>query len=345
MVDGAFDPIHPGHVRYFHQARALGAPLLCNICPDALTAQKHPVLIPAHERAQILDALDLIRYVHVSDRPTAEILRQLQPRYYVKGKDWCGKLPADQIAAMQGRDIIYTDEPTHSSTAIVQKLMGPWTLIVQAPVQPDVDAFERLVQSQPSADRLWEPVTPFDVDARRTVEGQHPALIKDVFQPKRVIDAGCGPLGHLVMFLRELDVDAHGFDVQAHYKYPALMRESLTNPYLVDDEYGPISTEFADLAICREVLEHLPLREFKQAITNLCKLSSRFVYVTTRFAKSPAHFLSVDTSDSLDPTHITMLNQDFLRTLFVLEGFKRRADLEQQMDHKKLGRVLVYERG
>jgi hypothetical protein len=40
--------------------------------------------------------------------------------------------------------------------------------------------------------------------------------------------------------------------------------------------------------------------------------------------------LDVATSDDLDPTHISMLNQDFLRVLFVLEGFKRRADLEER---------------
>jgi hypothetical protein len=54
--------------------------------------------------------------------------------------------------------------------------------------------------------------------------------------------------------------------------------------------------------------------------------------------------LDVATSDDLDPTHISMTNQDFLRMLFVLEGFKRRADLETRMDWKKLGRCLVYER-
>ena len=79
-------------------------------------------------------------------------------------------------------------------------------------------------------------------------------------------------------------------------------------------------------------------------MTNLCALSSRFVYVTTRFARAPQHLLSVDTSDGLDPTHITMLNQSLLRLLFVLEGFKRRADLEQRMDWQGKARVLVYER-
>ena len=54
--------------------------------------------------------------------------------------------------------------------------------------------------------------------------------------------------------------------------------------------------------------------------------------------------MDVDTSDKLDPTHITMMHQAFLRALFVLEGFRRRADLEAAMDWKKLGRVLVYER-
>ncbi len=50
------------------------------------------------------------------------------------------------------------------------------------------------------------------------------------------------------------------------------------------------------------------------------------------------------TSDDLDPTHITMLNQDLLRLLFILEGFKRRADLETAMDWQHKGRVLVYVR-
>lgn len=100
----------------------------------------------------------------------------------------------------------------------------------------------------------------------------------------------------------------------------------------------------ADLVICREVIEHLTVKEIAQAVRNLCALSSRYIYLTTRFAKNPDHFLSVDTSDDLDPTHINLLNQDFLRLLFVLEGFARRADLEAVLDWQHKGRVLVYER-
>jgi len=46
----------------------------------------------------------------------------------------------------------------------------------------------------------------------------------------------------------------------------------------------------------------------------------------------------------VDPTHITLLNKDFLRLLFVLEGCRVRPDLEQKMDWGHKGRVLVYEK-
>jgi hypothetical protein len=41
---------------------------------------------------------------------------------------------------------------------------------------------------------------------------------------------------------------------------------------------------------------------------------------------------------------MTLLAKDFVRCLFVLEGFRRRPDLEAQMDWAGKERVLVYER-
>ena len=80
------------------------------------------------------------------------------------------------------------------------------------------------------------------------------------------------------------------------------------------------------------------------AVTNLCARSSRFVYLTTRYNQQPAHLFDVQTSDDLDPTHQSMLNQTWLRSLFVLEGFRCRPDLEARLDWRGLSRVLVYER-
>jgi hypothetical protein len=39
------------------------------------------------------------------------------------------------------------------------------------------------------------------------------------------------------------------------------------------------------------------------------------------------------------------LNKNLLRALFVVNGFRRRADLEARMDWLDKRRVLVYERG
>lgn len=193
-----------------------------------------------------------------------------------------------------------------------------------------LSAFEALVQGQAPASTPWQPVTDYSFEARRPIEEPHAKLIAEVFRPQRVLDAGCGP-GHLVRLLREGGVHTVGADLP---------------DYDVTDSDPDCQGWYLpfDLVICREVLEHLTIKQIAQAVRNLCRASSRFVYVTTRFHPNPTHLLDVATSDDLDPTHITLLNQDFLRLLFVLEGCTRRADLEQLMDWQHKGRVLVYER-
>ena len=183
----------------------------------------------------------------------------------------------------------------------------------------------------------WSPVLPYDITTRRNVEGKQPQLIVDTFAPTSVLDYGCGN-GYLVAFLAELGVDVMGYDPHPGTVPPYVQHlVSATRP-------NPANMRH-DLVICREVLEHVPFRGVRDLISSLCALSSRYCYITTRFAKNPAHFLSVDEADDLDPTHITMCNIDFVRLLFVLEGFVQRADLETAMDWKNQGRCLVYERG
>jgi cytidyltransferase-like protein len=123
MVDGGFDPLHAGHVEYFRAAAELGVPVLCNVSSDEWIARKHPVLLPQDERVEIVDAIRWISYTHLSSGPTVEVLRALRPRYFAKGLDWEGKLPADEVAACEELEIElrFLDTVRGSSTEIVRR--------------------------------------------------------------------------------------------------------------------------------------------------------------------------------------------------------------------------------
>lgn len=349
MVDGAFDPLHHGHVEYFTRAKAVGGTLLCNITSDAYTARKHKVLLPAEQRAHVIDALKSIDYTHVSPVDTETVLRQLQPTHYIKGTDWEGRLPTAQIAicAEHGIEIVYLDTMRNSSTRLLE------TFEAGAP-PANLPAFESLVFSQKAYapehytgeywDASWRAGdNVYTLEKRRPIEGRQPQLIKDVFRPARVLDVGCGP-GILMTFLDEVGVIADGVD-------PAPgMREAAERPDIGariiqgGADTPDVPSDAYDLVICREVFEHLTVLQVRKAVENICRISSRLVYVTTRFHPNPQTLLDVNQKDELDPSHITMLNQDLLRLLFVLEGFKRRPDLEEKIDWMKKGRALVYEK-
>jgi cytidyltransferase-like protein len=123
MVDGAFDPLHRGHIEYFRAATTLGVPLLCNVASDRYVRTKHPPLIPETDRAAIVDAIRFITYTHINQVDTETILRELRPRYYVKGRDWVGRLPPDQvtICAEHGIEVVYLDTVLDSSSRILQQ--------------------------------------------------------------------------------------------------------------------------------------------------------------------------------------------------------------------------------
>lgn len=182
----------------------------------------------------------------------------------------------------------------------------------------------------------------YAIDTRREIEGRNPQLIKDVFQPKKVLDLGCGP-GAMMYFLHEIGVACDGIDASPFVRdmAPEEVRDRITvapatDTGLPDDSY--------DLVICREVLEHLTVLEVRRAVEEMCRLSSRYVYMTTRYHPNPKTLLDFTTDFETDPSHITCLNMDFMRVLFVLEGFKRREDLEARMDWLNKGRVMVYEK-
>ncbi len=182
----------------------------------------------------------------------------------------------------------------------------------------------------------------YSLETRREIEAKNPELIKEIFQPKRVLDLGCGP-GALMHFLAELGVEVEGVDFAESSRELATpeVRDRITigNTY---DELKPKNAY--DLVICREVLEHLTVLQVKATVANMVRMSSRFIYCTTRFHPAPESLVDYTTQFDVDPTHITLLNKDFLRVMFVLEGCRSRPDLETKMDWLDKRRVLVMEK-
>lgn len=310
LISGVFDPLHAGHLAYIQRARAYSTNVIAHVsdAPD-----KHPPLVPLEHRRTILQALGCI--TTVSDIPVASAIRIFRPLAFLKGSEWRDKLPQDIVDACTatGTPIEYCDTRRNSSSALLADYE-------RARNAEKLAALESFVQQQTPADKPWAPVTDYSRETRRAIEAPNADAIAEVFAGCTVLDYGCG-LGHLVELLKERDMDVTGWD--PHYRPGDYLR-------------------WSDVVICREVLEHLTVPELRHAVSDIVEHAKKYIYITTRFT-AKSHLLDVDGSDDLDPTHITMLNQDLLRTLFVLEGCTRRADLEAKLDHQKKGRVLVYE--
>ena len=182
----------------------------------------------------------------------------------------------------------------------------------------------------------------YSLETRREIEAKNPELIKEIFQPKRVLDLVCGP-GALMHFLAELGVDVEGIDFAESSR--ELATPEVRDRIAIGNTYDELKPKKAyDLVICREVLEHLTVLQVKATVANMVRMSSRFIYCSTRFHPAPESLVDYTTQFDVDPTHITLLNKDFLRVMFVLEGCRSRPDLETKMDWLDKRRVLVMEK-
>ena len=183
----------------------------------------------------------------------------------------------------------------------------------------------------------------YSLEKRRELEAKNPALIQEVFQPKKALDLGCGP-GALMHLLWELGVDCDGIDFSE--SSPTLATPRVRDRIVVGQVEDPTlkPANAYDLVICREVMEHLTVLQVRKTVANIVRMTSKFAYITTRFHPNPASLLDFTTQFDVDPTHITLLNKDMLRLMFVLEGCRSRPDLEARMDWGHKGRVLVLEK-
>ncbi len=104
FTNGVFDILHPGHIRYLKEARALGDMLIVGVNGDSSAraqgkAPDRPIN-PEAERCEVLSALACVDAVVVFDEDTPHnIIKAIQPDILVKGADWGED-------AIVGRDIV-----------------------------------------------------------------------------------------------------------------------------------------------------------------------------------------------------------------------------------------------
>ena len=128
FTSGIFDLLHPGHVRYLEEARALGDLLIVGLNADESVrrnkGQGRPVT-PQDERAEVLAAVASVdAVVPFSEDTAADIIGRIQPDILVNGAD----LPGDQIVgrdaveARGGRVVVLPVESGYSTTSIVERI-------------------------------------------------------------------------------------------------------------------------------------------------------------------------------------------------------------------------------
>ena len=128
FTNGVFDLLHPGHVRYLHQARALGDCLIVGVNSDRsvreMKGRDRPIT-PENERAEILAALSSVDGVVVFDESTPHaLITALQPDVLVKGADWADAAIVGRavVEARGGRVVRMAIERGYSTSAILDRI-------------------------------------------------------------------------------------------------------------------------------------------------------------------------------------------------------------------------------
>jgi rfaE bifunctional protein nucleotidyltransferase chain/domain len=130
LVNGCFDLIHAGHIRYLQHARALGDTLILAINSDAcvrkLKGNGRP-LQSEDSRAEILASMDCVDYVLIfSDSTVDRILMELKPDIHAKGTDYTADSVPERATVLSygGKTAIVGDPKNHSTRDLIQTILS-----------------------------------------------------------------------------------------------------------------------------------------------------------------------------------------------------------------------------
>lgn len=128
FTNGVFDLVHPGHVTYLEEARALGDRLVVGLNADAsvrrLKGPTRPIQVAA-DRAVVLagfKAVDLV--VEFAEDTPLELIEALRPDVLVKGGDYTVEtiVGAAEVMGWGGEVRVLGFVPGKSTSALVGRM-------------------------------------------------------------------------------------------------------------------------------------------------------------------------------------------------------------------------------
>ncbi len=129
FTNGVFDLLHPGHVRYLRDARALGDLLIIGVNSDrsvkALAKAPDRPINNEAARAEVLAALASVDAVVIFDEDTPHaIISAVQPDILVKGANWGENaiVGRDIVEARGGRVVRIALAEGYSTTSLIQRI-------------------------------------------------------------------------------------------------------------------------------------------------------------------------------------------------------------------------------
>lgn len=130
-TNGCFDILHPGHIRYMQQAKALGDRLVLLVNSDASVKRLKGPTRPVNDlnyRMEMLAALECVDWVVAFDEDTpATLIAQILPDILVKGGDYqdvTAIVGYTSVLQNGGEVRILPFVEGHSTTSIIETIQG-----------------------------------------------------------------------------------------------------------------------------------------------------------------------------------------------------------------------------